>query len=158
MLTCYLTRRKLGAYLDGALGEVAARSTAAHLATCGVCRAEADELRRLHRLMAGARTVPDPDWAGFWPGVVRGIEDARHHRPDRTAPRWRRYQWAFGGAIAAGLLLSVGLWQTAPVGPAPETGVLVNSASTGDPRATVMVYGTPERDVAVVWILGLDGE
>ena len=31
-------------------------------------------------------------------------------------------------------------------------------ASTGHPGATVMVYGTPERDVAVVWVLGLDAK
>jgi hypothetical protein len=54
----------------------------------------------------------------------------------------------------ATLLVSLGVWQyaTSPL----EPGVLVSSASTGDPRATVMVYGPPERDVAVVWVLGLE--
>ena len=55
--------------------------------------------------------------------------------------------------MTSALLVSLGLWQ---FGPATEPGVLVSSASTGDPRATVMVYGPPERDVAVVWVLGLD--
>src|SRR5438046_286902 len=64
---------------------------------------------------------------------------------------------ALGGALAATLLVSVGVWQFGPGG-APSDGVIVRSASTGDPGATVMVYGTPERDVAVVWVLGLDAK
>ena len=37
-----------------------------------------------------------------------------------------------------------------------DAGVLVTSASTDDPRGTVMVYSNPEQDVAVVWVFGLD--
>ena len=155
MLTHYLTRRRLGAWLDGALDEATARSTAAHVDTCGVCQREAAELRRLHALLSRSAGVAEPDWTGFWPGVVRGIEDRRVLRPVRSAARWWRPQWAVGGAIAAALILSLGLWQFGPSSH-PEASVLVNSASTGDPRATVMVYGPPERDVAVVWVLGLD--
>ena len=153
MLTCYRTRRRLGAWLDGALDEGTARSTAAHVATCGVCQREVGELRRLHSLLTRAATVRDPDWTGFWPGVVRGIQDRRIAVPVRSAPRrmWRP-QWALGGVLAAALLVSLGLWQ---FGPGTEPGVLVRSASTGAPHATVMVYGPPERDVAVVWVLGL---
>jgi anti-sigma factor RsiW len=155
VLTCYLTRRKLGAWLDGALDEGTARSTAAHVATCGVCQRETAELRRLHTLLnrTGSASGTDPDWTGFWPGVVRGIEDRRVLRPVRTPSRWLRPQkWAVG-ALAATLLVSLGVWQLTP---GSDPGVLVSSASTGDPRATVMVYGSPERDVAVVWVLGLD--
>jgi len=152
VLTCYRTRRRLGAWLDGALDEGTARSTATHVAACGVCQREVGELRRLHMLLTSTATVRDPDWAGFWPGVVRGIQD-RRMAPARSASRRWRPQWALGGALAAALLVSLGVWQ---FGPATEPGVLVSSASTGDPRATVMVYGPPERDVAVVWVLGLD--
>jgi hypothetical protein len=91
---------------------------------------------------------------------VRGIEDRRVLRPVPSAFRWWRPQLAVG-ALAAMLLITLGVWQLGPLGPgngALEPGVLVSSASTGDPRATVMVYGPPERDVAVVWVLGLDGE
>jgi anti-sigma factor RsiW len=156
VLTCYLTRRRLGAYLDGALDEGTARSTAAHVATCGVCRREVDELRRLRSLLQGnLGTVTDPDWTGFWPGVVRGIDAAKADRQGARAPRRWQPRWALGGALAAALLVSLGLWQFGP-GTAAGPGVVVRSASTGDPRATVMVWGTPERDVAVVWVLGLD--
>ena len=155
MLTCYRTRRRLGAWLDGALDEGTAQSTAAHVATCGVCQREVAELRRLHTLLTSAAAVPDPDWAGFWPGVVRGIQDRRTAPVRATARRWRP-QWALGGALAAALLVSLGLWEFGPGTESGVPGVLVSSASTGDPRATVMVYGPPERDVAVVWVLGLD--
>ena len=102
-----------------------------------------------------AAPVGDPDWTGFWPGVVRGIEDRRVLRPVRGAARWWSPQWA-AAALAATLLVSLGIWQFGPGTSPLEPGVLVSSASTGDPRATVMVYGSPERDVAVVWVLGLD--
>ena len=160
MLTCYRTRRRIGAYLDGALDPETARSTATHLASCGSCQREADELRRLQGLLRHTVTPVEPDWTGFWQGVVRGIEDHRHARPAPTArPWWQpgwRPRWALGGALVAALLLSLGVWQWTP-GPRPsEAGVLVTSASTEDPRGTVMVYSTPEQDVAVVWVFGLD--
>jgi anti-sigma factor RsiW len=156
VLTCYRTRRRLGAWLDGALDDGTARSTAAHVATCGVCQRETGELRRLQTLLSRTARVGEPDWTAFWPGVVRGIEDRRVLKPVRSASRWLRPQWALGGALAATLLVSLGLWQFGPRTHSLEPGVLVSSASTGDPRATVMVYGSPERDVAVVWVLGLD--
>jgi anti-sigma factor RsiW len=153
VFTCYRTRRRLGGWLDGALDGGTARSTAAHVAACGGCQREVGELRRLHTLLRGTAAVRDPDWTGLWPGVVRGIQDRRNPAPARSAPRRWRPQWALGGALAAALLVSLGLWE---FGPGTEPGVLVSSASTGDPRATVMVYGPRERDVAVVWVLGLD--
>lgn len=157
MLTHYLTRRRLGAYLDGALDDATARATAAHLVTCAVCRGEVEGLRRLRALLHDTLAAAEPDWTGFWPGVVRGVDAAKSARPVPVASRraWWRPQWALGGALAAALLVSVGVWQFGPGG-APQDGVIVRSASTGDPGAIVMVYGPPERDVAVVWVLGLD--
>jgi len=156
VLSHYLNRRRLGAYLDGALDEGTARSTAAHLATCGVCQREAEGLRRLRALLQQDAAVVDPDWTGFWAGVVRGVEAAKTARPAPVTRRAWRPQWALGGALAAALLASIGIWQFGPDGGSSQDGVIVRSASTGDPSATVMVYGTPERDVAVVWVLGLD--
>ena len=160
MLTCYRTRRKLGAWLDGALDGAAASAVEAHVATYAVCRREVEELRRLHTLLTRAAVVGEPDWAGFWPGVVRGIQDRRVQRP--VPSTWRRWRPQLAlGALAAMLLISVGVWQLDPLDQsttALEPGVLVSSASTEDPSATVMVYGPPERDVAVVWVLGLNQE
>jgi anti-sigma factor RsiW len=159
VLTCYRTRRRIGGYLDGALDPETASSTAAHLASCGRCQREASELRRLHGLLQSTVATAEPDWTGFWPGVVRGIEDGRDARPAPAARRWWQGavgpRWAIGGALAA-LLISIGVWQWTPGSPVSEAGVLVSSASTEDPRGTVMVYSTPEQDVAVVWVFGLD--
>jgi anti-sigma factor RsiW len=155
VLTCYRTRRRIGAYLDEGLDPEATRSTAAHLASCGRCQREAEELRRLRGLMRGALIPAEPDWTGFWQGIVRGIEDRREPRPVRAERRWWRPRWALGGALAAALLTSIGVWQWTP-SPRLDAGVLVTSASTEDPRGTVMVYSTPEQDVAVVWVFGLD--
>lgn len=163
MLTCYLTRRRLDAYLDGALDPGAARSASAHLETCERCRQEADHLRKLRGMLRGHLTPAEPDWTGFWQGVVRGIEDGRILKPVPVKrPWWQlstawRPRWALGGALAAALLMSVGVWEWMPGGPVlSDAGVLVTSASTEDPSGTVMVYSTPEQDVAVVWVFGLD--
>jgi hypothetical protein len=65
-------------------------------------------------------------------------------------------RWAYGGALAAALLVSLTVWQLMPTALAPDMPVIVRSADSGDPHATVMVYSTPERDLTVVWVLGLD--
>ena len=160
MLTCYRTRKKIGAYLDQALDAETASATAAHLASCEGCGREAETLRRLHALLQRNLTPAQPDWTGFWQGVVRGIEDQKVARPAPARRRWWqqawRPRWAVGSALAAALLVTLGVWQWSPSPVAPSAGVMVTSARTEDPRGTVMVYSTPEQDVAVVWVFGLD--
>jgi hypothetical protein len=119
-------------------------------------------LRRLHGLLQSTVATAEPEWTGFWQGIVRGIEDRRDARPVPAPRRWwhgvGRPRWALAGALAA-VLMSLGVWQWAPgphLSPLADAGVLVTSASTEDPRGTVMVYSTPEQDVAVVWVFGLD--
>ena len=153
VLTHYRVRRNLGAYLDGALVAEDVRWTERHLTSCQSCQGEVAALRRVKQLVADVAKVPDPDWAGFFPGIVRGIEDARRagvpERPRRTWGLWPR--WAMGGVLAA-TALSLIVWQGAQ-GPAPaEAGVVVDSAHSEHPGATVMVYTSPDRDMAVVWV------
>ena len=157
MLTCYRTRQRLSAFLDGALDEAATRSTVAHLTSCDACQKEADQFRRLHALLQRtAAAVREPDWTGFWPGVVRGVQDAKQAPAVRPRRAFWQPRWALGGALAA-VLMSLGVWQMVP-GPTTmdDAGVIVSSARTEDPRGTVMVYSNKEQDVAVVWVLGLD--
>jgi anti-sigma factor RsiW len=158
VLTCYRYRRRIGAWLDGALDDASARSTAAHVGTCRRCTADARALTRMKSLLVGLPAAPEPDWAGFWPGVVRGIQDARTPRREPRRFGWLRPRWAYGGAFAAALLVSTAVWKlTPPPSPvASESPVIVRSADTGDPDATVMVYSTPDRDLTVVWVMGLE--
>jgi anti-sigma factor RsiW len=158
VLTCYRARRRLGAYLDGALGSDDARWTERHLATCAGCQVEAAELRRIKTLVAEAAAVPEPDWTGFFPGIVRGIEDERRAAAPAPTRRVRRFwpQWAVGGAALASVALALVLWQGGRVPTVAEAGVLINAATTEHPEGTVMVYTSPEKDLAVVWVF--DGD
>lgn len=154
MLTCYRTRRRLGAYLDAALPERELASAGAHVASCRRCQGEVAALRRMReRLRASLSVAPPSDWTGFWPGIVRGIE-ARQRQPAavpaRIWPVWRP-RLAFGGAVAAILVASLTAWQVWSPGPSAAT-VVVSSAQTEDPAAGLMVYAPPERDLAVIWV------
>lgn len=158
MLICYRARRRLGAYLDGALDSTDARWTERHLTTCSGCQTEVGQLRRMKALVAEVAAVPEPDWTGFFPGIVRGIQDehravAVESRP--PARRWRP-QWAMGGAALATLALAFVLWQGGYVPGSAEAGVVVNAAETESPSGTVMVYTTPNKDLAVVWVFDSD--
>jgi anti-sigma factor RsiW len=163
VLTCFLTRRRLGALVDGALGERKLRSASAHVDDCRRCRREADELRQLRVMVRQSLAVSAPaDWAGFWPGIVRGIEDRGHAPVPLPARHLRRVlarpRVALSGAIAALLLVSFSVWQFwsggDPVG--PESAVVIRSANTEMPGASLMVYSPPERDMAVVWMMAAD--
>lgn len=152
MLSCFISRRRIGPYLDGAIEGRAAEVTARHLEACRRCRKEADGLRRLRGLLRGGLGGPaDPDWTGFWQGIVRGIEDDQR-RTLAPAPRrgWTP-RLAIGGAVAAALAVSLTLWQTVWIAHEPVDPVVISSADTEYPGGT-MVYATPDRQVTVVWV------
>ena len=160
VLRCYRTRRKLGAYLDGALEPKTARAVGAHVSACPACTAEMNALEQLRALVRTLPAPAEPDWTGFWPGVVRGIEDARHAAPVRRPAPWPRLRWAVGGVLAAALVGSLTIWQLAPwemvTGGGPASPVIVRSADTAAPNGSVMVYSTPNKDLTVVWVFGLE--
>ena len=142
-----------------------AQTTAMHLKGCATCQREADTLRRLQamlrRTLSPSARGPEPDWTGFWPGIVRGIEDARgKNAPPVPAPArkwWGNPRWALGGAALAVGILSFSLfWQVMPDFLATDPPVIVSSAHTDDPNGTVMVYSGHGKDVTVVWVLGLE--
>jgi len=163
VLTCFRTRRRLGAYLDGALDDGATRAAATHVAGCARCHDELDQLQRVRSLLRETLVAAVPaDWTGFWPGIVRGIERERQAvaTPSRQAWQGRRAiahpRLAFGGALAAAAVASLTLWQVlGPVSSIPDA-VTVSAANSERPGASVMVYSPPERDLAVVWLFDSD--
>ncbi|MBI4637500.1 MAG: zf-HC2 domain-containing protein [Candidatus Rokubacteria bacterium] len=158
VLACYRTRQRIGAYLDGALDAAGARSARAHLGSCERCRLEADEVRRLRSLVAAALgPVGEPDWTGFWPGILRAIEDRARVAPLPARSAWRRGRWAvMTGALAAALLLPLIVWRAPESQPSREAPVIVRSADTESPGSTVMVYSRPDQELAVVWVFDAD--
>jgi anti-sigma factor RsiW len=151
VLTCFLVRRRIGAYVDQALGDRESSRAAAHIAGCGRCHAEVTSLRRLSAMLrVGVPAPPPPDWTGFWEGIRRGI-DARPVVV-RARPRWRPLVAGTAAALAVGA--SVMVWEIprTPLTPDTADAVSVNSADTHHPHGTVMVYSPPEKDLAVVWV------
>ena len=156
VMTCYLVRRRLGAWVDGALDERRAAGIAAHVARCARCPHEVESMRRLRTLLQAALTPVEPDWTAFWPGIVRGIQDARVPAPAARRSFAFGRRWAFGSAaVAAAILASLMVWQLLPGRPREaEAQVVVRSADS--PGRSVMVYSTPDQDMTVVWVFERD--
>ena len=155
VLGCYFRRRRVAAYLDGALPERQARAIAAHLDGCAGCQEAARTFGRLRELVRSAVGVAEPDWAGFWPGIIRGIDTGARSRARTRPERVLRYpRAAIAGAVGAALL-AVTVWQgDSPVSPGGATTVAV--ANTEHPHGSVMVYTPPGDDMTVIWVFGLD--
>lgn len=115
------------------------------------CRAEVDGLGRMKAvLQRSALLVAEPDWAGFWPGVVRGIQDGSIVPPIEGRRAWPR-RWALSGAAAAAVAtLTLVFVYPSLVPEGPDDPVLITAADTQYPGGT-MVYHTPEK-MAVVWV------
>lgn len=126
------------------------------MAGCARCANEVHGLRRLEAALRATPPPPDPDWTGFWPGIVRRIDDARHVPVRQQRRAWLTPRLAYGGAVAAALLITLTVWQLVPERLAPESPIIVRSADTGYPGGHVMVYSTPDQDLTVVWVFGTE--
>lgn len=158
MLRCFLTRRRIGAYLDGALAERDSALVADHVAVCRRCHAEVDGLQRIAVMLRGSLSVPAPDWTGFWDDVRRGIERSRDLPiPTRARAGWRPRVVVATAALCTAVVALV-LWQAPrlPLTPRADAAISVSSADTDHPGGTVMIYSPPEKDLAVVWVFDLD--
>ncbi len=182
-LGCWLTRRRLGPYQDGELGQAARARTEAHLAACPSCAAEGEALARLREaLLAAVPEPPEAVWEAFWPQVRQRLAWREPERGRRlagiSAVLRERPRLAFGAAATAGaalvLAVLVAPWPSSrlrtesPVlaergAPEPSVPLLaprlervvVQSVETADPQSSVMVFASPEADVTVVWVFGL---
>lgn len=170
---CWLIRRRLGAYQDGELAPGARSRVEGHVARCPSCGRELAGLGRLRAALAlDMADPPEAVWTAFWP-QVRSRIGATAPAPD---PTWRRswaaipgrHRLALAPALAAGALAVVAVvapWQRAPQeAPAPVPAiqsaaldqVVIQSIETEDPDVPVMVYASPESDVTVLWVFGLE--
>lgn len=94
--------------------------------------------------------MAEPDWSGFWPGIVRGIQDGSRRTGIRVRPRWGR-RWVASGVATAVIVLVVAIaYENWPTTGLPEERVVVTAANTQYPGGT-MVYNAPEK-LAVVWV------
>jgi len=93
----------LDGYLAGWLSDDERAGFEAHLAGCRVCRREAEEQRRIDRLLAegAGRLEPLP------PSLMGRIEGQF-----RSTGRHRLIRRALGLSTAAAIMLAVGLWYT----------------------------------------------
>lgn len=176
---CWLVRRQLDAYQDGELSPRARGRVASHVGRCEACGRELTALGRLRKaLTPTAVDAPEAVWAAFWPQVRARIATAA----PAPEPTWRRVwgalrsrpRLALAPALAAGALAVVAVvapWQRAPQPPAPPpatgsgvaTGqpaaldqVVIQSIETADPDVPVMIYSSPDSDVTVLWVFGLE--
>jgi len=180
--SCWLVRRRLGAYHDGELPVGTRNRVSAHVRGCEPCSRELVALGQLRVALTGDMAEPsEAVWTAFWPQVrVRIAEPA----PAREQP-WRqawgalrtRPRLGLTPALAAGVLAVLAMvvpWQRTPQGPSPSRPspitaaldpagiqpaaldqVVIQSIETEDPDVPVMVYASPESDVTVLWVFGL---
>jgi anti-sigma factor RsiW len=173
---CWLIRRRLDAYRDGELPPTGRVRVETHLRGCAGCRGELAALGRLRTALAAS--VPGPPeavWDTFWPQVRARLAQA----PPAPEPLWRR-AWTgaarrpalalapAAAAVSLAILAVLAPWQQAPPrspagGPAPAgilpvalDQVVVQSIETADPETPVMVYASPETDMTVLWVFGLE--
>lgn len=161
--SCFLTRRRIGALLDQALTEGRSRSVVSHLSVCTGCREEAARLERLRSLLRGALDPgPEPEWVSFWPSVRERISaesGSAKARPRLTRSQvWSYPRLALSGALAGFLLLAVALWQGGPwrSGADAPPWMAVPSVETVQPNSSVMVFSTPDSDMTMIWVFGLE--
>jgi hypothetical protein len=99
-MNCTEARPRLADHAAGLLPEAAAKALAAHLDACPACRAEAESLRGVCRLLSAA---PAPEVRVDLPALYR--EAARRER--LRARRWKRAALVAGVASAAALLVAL---------------------------------------------------
>jgi anti-sigma factor RsiW len=175
---CWLIRRQLSAYQDGELSTGARDRVERHVGRCAACQRELAGLGRLRAVLAlDPVDPPEAVWAAFWPQVRTRIATVAPQPEPAWRRAWgtatRRPRLAWVPALAACALAVVAVlapWQRVPQGPAqspagPGTAmvqptalneVVIQSIETADPDLPVMVYASPESDVTVLWVFGLE--
>ncbi len=165
---CSTVLARLGAYVDGELGQARRQRVESHLGSCQSCSAELDRLRRLrdqlHRSMAVS--LSGQDAGRFWEHVERKIREAK-------APRWwtldrvrelfwfyPKLKWASVAALGttvllftADLVLRPAIPPPTPLGPTDTRPRTVVESVEGGPNSSVMLFSTPDQKLKIIWVL-----
>ena len=132
-------------YLDGVLPAGEQQLAESHLAGCAACRAELSQIQSLRRSL---RNLPvPPPTAGFNARVMGHV---------RQKQRQRQYlEWGMGAALAASLLLWMGVSFLQPVPPTGGISTIVMGVS--DTRHVRLVFNSPEQFAEVTLQLEMSG-
>ena len=165
-------RRSLNAYVDGELGPSETQRLEEHLAGCGECRVQLENLKRLQGLLRQGLEDPATQVTPvLWPGVRARIEGGR---PSGRFTAWIRQIWEAtwerprlslaGATVISVLLLSPVylLWETPVATPPGKTVVLrpgqaqvVVESVEPEPEFGAMVLTTSDEDegLHVIWVV-----
>ena len=105
MAGCKLYRKRLSAFLDGALPAEKQRALAEHLASCAACRKQVAELQRLGPLLEHLEVPPPPaDMALRIMAAARVSRPPLLHWPAAVSPPWP-WVWGLKAAGAMAMLI-----------------------------------------------------
>ena len=111
-MDCATAKEHMSSYMDGELNAQLASQVRDHIAGCTDCSNELASFSKLSALFAGSTTPPPP--AGLWANIETGIDvstDVRSVIPSRRSGISLR---TLRLALAATLLLAVGIWRASP--------------------------------------------
>jgi hypothetical protein len=164
---CRGRREDIGAYVLGGLDDERATALIAHLDGCPTCRAEAEELARVARLLPLADPLrahehPAPP-ARLAESIVRRV---RAEQRDARRRRIRRAAAVATGLAAAAAALIVYFAATAPDVVEVELAGRLRGAEShaaleylpGGTRISLSVSGLPVKETYGVWLEKDDGE
>lgn len=137
-MTCDDVRRLLHPFVDTELPPPMLLAVARHAGSCLACDAALRELTELREALVGAvdRRLETLDLGGVWTGVSQAIDrhETRVHRDARVR---RLAVWGPTLALAAGVALSVGLWNGWTSGVVSRPGPTPSRVAGGEPPARV---------------------
>lgn len=105
-MSCELTKRQLGLYVDKELSAAERNEVEAHLESCSSCRADLAELRELVGEIAKPVSASVPD--SLWGNIERRLDQTEQPCPSAQPVRRLRLR-SSPWAIAAAIVLAVGV-------------------------------------------------
>lgn len=165
-MTCADVEPLVDPFVDAELPPDTLLAVARHAGSCHACDSTILERTALRRALVATL---DEELARFemdrvWPAVARALE-RRRERDRSAARRWRDAAvWSAPLALAAGLLLAVGIWRGRPahepaVATRPESAMVQRTGELRNRAAFDRLWGRaievkrePKAGTTVVWV------